>query len=140
MRPTILTAISRRAFLARSTVLLGAAANGAPVFGQVAEEKFDLVVKGGQREAWLGATDEKKEGEWVWLDGSPMTFKNWQQSQPNNKGGVEHYLGMWTIPKGFSSPSGNVWVDQPDVSTQHKPGFICEWNQAPAMPPTKLQK
>ena len=42
------TANSRRAFIARSSVLVGTAAGGAAVFGQAQEQKFDLVIKGGQ--------------------------------------------------------------------------------------------
>src|SRR5215216_2597169 len=28
--------------------------------------------------AWLGATDEKTEGRWIWIDASPVTFKGWR--------------------------------------------------------------
>ncbi len=79
-----------------------------------------LVTTTGKAEAWLGATDEVKEGTWVWVDGSAMTYKNWGPGQPNNKGNVEHYLLLWAVQKG-------VWSDQPDRSNQHNPGFICEW-------------
>ncbi len=78
-----------------------------------------LVKEAGLNEAWLGATDEVKEGEWVWVDGSPMTFKNWGPGQPNNKQNREHYLLLWGAQNG-------KWSDQPDRSTEHRPGFICE--------------
>ncbi len=82
-----------------------------------------LVLDAGKRESWLGATDEVEEGKWVWVDGTRMDYKNWESTQPNNKGGVEHYLVLWAVQQG-------VWVDQPNVSTQHQPGYLCEWGDA----------
>ncbi len=78
------------------------------------------VLRAGLAEAWLGATDEKAEGRWVWVDGTPMAFLHWGPSQPNNKQQEEHYLMLWAAQNG-------QWADQPSRSTQHKPGFICEW-------------
>ncbi len=69
---------------------------------------------------WLGATDEVKEGNWKWIDGSELEYTNWGDGQPNNKGGQEHYLLYWL--------HGEKWSDQPDKSEQHKAFFICEWD------------
>jgi hypothetical protein len=80
----------------------------------------------GLAEAWIGATDEVEEGKWVWVDGTPMVYSNWDVGQPNNKGNVEHYLLIWVGRNGQYKDNGK-WADQPDVSTQHKPGFVCEW-------------
>ena len=64
---------------------------------------------------WLGATDEKTEGLWKWIDGTEMKFKPWHRRQPDNAGGREHYL----------QTVHNAWNDLPK---QHKcVGFICEW-------------
>ena len=48
---------------------------------------------------WLGATDEKTEGTWQWIDGSRMSYWAWESGQPNNAP-REHYLmlarnGLW---------------------------------------------
>jgi hypothetical protein len=64
---------------------------------------------------WLGATDEKTEGLWVWLDGTPMTYKAWHRRQPDNGGGREHYLHT----------DHNAWNDLP--KEYELTGFICEW-------------
>ena len=26
---------------------------------------------------WIGATDQSKEGGWIWTDGAPFRFLNW---------------------------------------------------------------
>ena len=73
--------------------------------------------------AWLGATDEQFEGRWQWADGTPMRYSNWSPvgKQPNNKRGLEHYLVIWKAHQG-------KWSDQPNLSTELKPGFICQWD------------
>jgi hypothetical protein len=72
---------------------------------------------------WLGATDEKLEGRWVWVDGEPMRYSDWSPvgRQPNNKNGLEHYLIMMLAHDG-------KWSDQPNHSVEASPGFICQWD------------
>lgn len=65
---------------------------------------------------WLGATDEKTDGVWQWVDGTNMTFKAWQPGQPDNSP-RENYLmiarnGLWN----------DAFEGEPGVM-----GFICEW-------------
>lgn len=82
-----------------------------------------LVRDAKKEEAWLGATDEVKEGKWVWVDGSAMVYTNWDTAvqQPDNKDGAEHYLILRAGVFG-------KWSDQPNISTQFTPGFICQWD------------
>jgi hypothetical protein len=82
-----------------------------------------LVSENGLDAAWLGATDEQIEGRWIWIDGSPMRYSNWDPvgRQPNNKHGREHYLVLWVSHDGKCS-------DQPTDSIALSPGFICQWN------------
>ena len=70
---------------------------------------------------WIGATDEKTEGIWLWPDGTPVTYAPWWRGQPDNARGIEHYvstyLGEWNgVPK-----SGEF------VPRQFVVGYICEW-------------
>jgi len=69
---------------------------------------------------WLGATDEKKEGVWVWVDGTPMQYADWIGAGPDNAGGVENYLathkGHW-----------NDVARNGKFETFQVVGFICEW-------------
>ena len=32
---------------------------------------------------WLGVSDIVKEKDWVWESGSPVSWSNWAQGQPN---------------------------------------------------------
>ena len=88
-----------------------------------AENQFlaAMMKAGGLDAAWLGATDAKVEGRWVWVDGTNMSYSNWGPGQPNNKGDGEDHLILLLK---FNA----TWSDQPNSSTQHDPGFICEWD------------
>ena len=51
---------------------------------------------------WLGATDLHSEGNWSWLDQTPMDYVRWGPGQPNNRGVGQHCmrkegadLGKW---------------------------------------------
>jgi len=50
-------------------------------------------------QSWLGLTDEINEGQWNWITGEPLTYTNWDGSEPNG-GTEENYLerhpsGKW---------------------------------------------
>jgi len=89
------------------------------------ENRFliSLIKRRGVDVVWLGATDEQVEGQWVWVDGTPMRYTNWSAvgHQPNNKQGAEHYLIMMLS-------QGGMWSDQPDNSVEASPGFVCQWD------------
>ncbi len=44
-------------------------------------------------EAWIGCTDEAREGEWKWVDGTRLSsgYTNWAPGEPNNTGSGEDY-------------------------------------------------
>ena len=64
---------------------------------------------------WLGATDEKTEGAWVWPNGKEMTFKAWAPGE-NLDNRQENFL---VIREG-------LWYDY--SKTGIGAGFICEWH------------
>ncbi|MBS0260612.1 MAG: DUF1080 domain-containing protein, partial [Planctomycetes bacterium] len=81
---------------------------------------------------WLGGTDEVQERKWVWADGSPIVWTNWDDGQPNNDGpGGEHYLLL------LVSKSRGRWWDQPSTAQRtmlKKVGYVCEWDDETARP------
>ncbi|XP_070539251.1 perlucin-like protein [Ptychodera flava] len=79
----------------------------------------NLFLKGFTRHVyhlWIGLTDIDVEGKWVWADGSPLKYSNWNHGEPNNAGGIEDCAHFW------SSLDGR-WNDYPCSA---RLGFICE--------------
>jgi hypothetical protein len=82
--------------------------------------------QGVDRDLWIGLTDEAQEGLFVWVDGTPVTYTNWDLNEPSNANGVEHYTSMrknnplafWNdlanAPTGFhANPLGIVEIGGP---------------------------
>ncbi|ROT63782.1 mannose receptor [Penaeus vannamei] len=34
--------------------------------------------------AWIGLSDQKIEGKYIWEDGSPYNYRSWKEGEPNN--------------------------------------------------------
>jgi len=62
---------------------------------------------GVQRAIWLGLTDQGHEGTFTWSSGSPSSYRNWSPGEPNNVGGVEHFVHLWWPADG----KGPTWND-----------------------------
>lgn len=74
---------------------------------------------------WLGASDEIKEGEWLWQDGTKAAFTSWAGHEPDNKhGGTEHYLVI-----NWPSYTKGEWGDSPPKYRRQIHGFVCEWSK-----------
>ncbi|XP_041841863.1 ladderlectin-like isoform X1 [Melanotaenia boesemani] len=43
-------------------------------------------------EAWIGGSDQTKEGVWTWTDRTTFFFKSWCPGEPNNFGTGQHCL------------------------------------------------
>ncbi|XP_076977691.1 C-type lectin domain family 17, member A [Tamandua tetradactyla] len=54
------------------------------IISSVAEQKFVSKAHGSPRVYWLGLHDNDHEGDWRWLDGSPVTLSFWDPQEPNN--------------------------------------------------------
>ena len=52
---------------------------------------------------WIGFTDELQEGNYVWQDGAPNTFVNWNAGEPNNSGNEDYAVLL----------DGGKWNDEP---------------------------
>jgi hypothetical protein len=68
---------------------------------------------------YVGVSDEGTEGEWVWLDSTPLTYDPWADGQPDNHGIGENCVGiMWDGGEGWN-----------DVPCSHRSAFICELDE-----------
>ncbi|MEM6318023.1 MAG: GEVED domain-containing protein [Bacteroidota bacterium] len=61
------------------------------IINDPAENQFltDLLPKNGS--AFIGLSDEGSEGDFYWLDGTPLAFTNWLVNQPNNLKNNQHF-------------------------------------------------
>jgi hypothetical protein len=101
--------------------LLGDKAELASV--QSADENTLIANLIGTTTSFLGGTDEVTEGTFLWPDGSPVVFTNWNMGEPNNGPGFEEDCIVML---------GNVfgkWDDRPcappPVGTGAY-GYVCE--------------
>ncbi|XP_073910034.1 C-type lectin domain family 17, member A [Castor canadensis] len=54
------------------------------IIDSFAEHNFVTKTHGSPRVYWLGLNDKEREGDWRWLDGSPVTLSFWDPQEPNN--------------------------------------------------------
>ncbi len=67
---------------------------------------------------WIGLKrDFYVFNKFVWVDKSPVDYKNWKLGEPNNIGGLESYTGMCINENG-------MWNDIPDETL----AFVCSFN------------
>lgn len=84
---------------------------------------YNYVQKDGEAYTFFGFSDEEEEGNWKWVDGSPVTYTNWclkeGEEQPNNRKGREHYAQF------YGDMEDGTWCDAKFGSGSWK--FLCEW-------------
>ena len=72
--------------------------------------------------AWIGLSDKKKEGKFVWVaSGVGYRYKNWKSSEPNG-GRKENCVEMIA----FNLKWKGKWTDKP---CERKKFFVCEKNK-----------
>src|SRR5437879_2468269 len=62
------------------------------------------------RELFIGLTDQGHEGNWVWINGEPVTYLNWAPGEPNNGWPAfpyENYSMMHSPDSGWPQGSWN---------------------------------
>ncbi|MBU1692860.1 MAG: hypothetical protein KKC51_02740, partial [Verrucomicrobia bacterium] len=79
------------------------------------------------KEVWIGATDEGKEGTWRWVTGETWKYARWASGQPNNSGGRQHYGHLWA-----ATGSAYGWDDVADVIF---PYYLLEIDKTETPPP-----
>jgi len=70
---------------------------------------------------WIGMNDRQKEATWVYSDGSRLQgFSRWHRGEPNNLGGNQHCVCMWT----------ERHLDWDDASCALKLLYVCQFEGA----------
>ena len=90
------------------------------------ENKFvaELIKNKDTGYCWLGATDEKSEGKWVWVDGTKMKYSSWAENQPSGLSSSEDYLSSYT--------AATKWNDRKNTKSNKVTGYVCEWDMTKA--------
>ncbi|KAM8872531.1 uncharacterized protein ACB058_004460 isoform 1-T1 [Synchiropus picturatus] len=97
--------------------------------GDIYEQShFTVALTGKTGMWWIGLRTKGSGGgvDYVWVDGSPLTFTHWDRNQPDNGDGT--CVGMTT------GAVGGFWDDK---ECSEKFAFICEKHRPDISPPTK---
>jgi len=79
------------------------------IIKSIEEHKID-------KDIWIGYTDEKKEGKWIWITGEESAFTYWDKEQPDNYNNVEDYGFIWIASFLQWRTWPNHWGDFPKTS------------------------
>ncbi|XP_013364613.1 PREDICTED: low affinity immunoglobulin epsilon Fc receptor isoform X2 [Chinchilla lanigera] len=78
------------------------------------QEEQDFLTKHANKEdSWIGLRDLDIEGEFIWTDGRPVDYSNWQPGEPNNADQGEHcvmMLGSGGWNDAFCRSQLDAWV------------------------------
>lgn len=77
---------------------------------------------------WLGGTDESQEGQWEWVTSEQFTYSNWNEGQPDNYDGHEHYLHVYGSLQGSTGRWNDLHNNGTGFFLIYTSGFICEWD------------
>ena len=89
---------------------------------------FELIQSGTKKFYWLGATDEKVEGDWKWVTGESWTYNDWSGYFDNGHNGTEDYVALLRINSWGSAGQWNDFTDMGSSDSVSDFGFICEWD------------
>ena len=69
-------------------------------------------------DAWIGLSDRKSEGQWVWESGNPFSSEiatHWNEGQPNNRNGREDCALIAVANSGMN-----------DAPCEREKKFVCQ--------------
>ncbi|XP_046698943.1 C-type lectin domain family 4 member M-like isoform X3 [Silurus meridionalis] len=80
-------------------------------------EEQEFIKRMYDRAAWVGLSDRDTEGEWKWVDGTPLTTAYWNKGEPNSNGDEDCAVMSYV-----NNPVEN-WAD---FHCNNKFTWICE--------------
>ncbi|KAM9099372.1 low affinity immunoglobulin epsilon Fc receptor isoform X2 [Sarcophilus harrisii] len=80
------------------------------------EEQSFLTKNANNKGCWIGLRDLDREGEFQWMDESPLNYTNWSPGEPNNQGQGEDCVAM--------RPFNGKWNDA--YCRGYQDSWICE--------------
>ncbi len=72
---------------------------------------------------WIGLTDEAVEGQFRWVNDSPLRYTNWKPGEPNNSAGGEDFVAIARFNTDRTRLRWN------DFGSNYSAGFLCEWER-----------
>ena len=86
------------------------------------EQNFIATTYGpAQQSCWIGLTDAASEGTFVWDSGEPFVYADWCSGQPDDLGGVEDYVEIFS--SGGSTPCWND-AQSPGTGLEARRGIV----------------
>ncbi len=79
--------------------------------------------------AWIGLTDQVTEGQFQWVTGEAYAYSHWASTEPNNSGGIEHYVHYW---RRYENGNNDGWswndADPGPQPADGRWGYIVEFD------------
>ncbi len=94
------------------------------IINDAEENDFLTSIGTAKRRFHLGASDADSEGDWRWVDGSPMTYQNWREHHPAKHPAEYARATNYLMAVPFEWPQ---WSNGQSTAQ----GYICEWDHLP---------
>lgn len=79
-------------------------------------------------QVWLGGSDKEREGDWRWPDRSLVQWSNWLSGEPNNAGGIEHFMCLYLTPIERRGRWNDMWDQSPNDPLPFELQALVEWS------------
>lgn len=107
------------------------------VINDAAEQSFIEKLISNERQVyyWIGIADEDNNNKYEWVSGLKSDYTNWDNEQPDNYDGVEHYVMMPNVDVQYDEwmQVAFKWSDVPlegsDEFLLDLFGYVCEWEE-----------
>lgn len=98
-----------------------------------------------KRSLWIGLRRDRIGGPFQWTAGTPVTYTNWSPGEPDNCGGNESYVHMWSnstqnpgkwndaaddLNLEGSQPNGVVEVPREKALSENERALVGTWYEA----------